>query len=54
MTKSRIFRRTSHEEFLISRENTWFLKMLLLDGVSEVEVLGVQIIKRSVPEDDRK
>jgi hypothetical protein len=54
LTKSRIFRRTSHEEFLISRENTWFLKMLLLDGVSEVEVLGVQIIKRSVPEDDRK
>jgi len=27
--------------------------MILLDGVSEVEGLGVQIIKRSVPEDDR-
>jgi hypothetical protein len=31
-----------------------FLKMLLLEGVSEVEGLGVQIIKRSVPDDDGK
>jgi len=30
------------------------LKNVLLDGVSEVEGLRVQIIKRSVPEDDRK
>jgi hypothetical protein len=28
--------------------------MLLLDGVSEVEGLEVQMIKWSVPEDDRK
>ena len=52
--KTRIFRRTAHEEFLTSKENTCFLKMLLLDGVSKVEGLGVQIIKRSEPEDARK
>jgi len=28
--------------------------MLLLDGVSKVEGLGVQIMKWSVPENDRK
>ena len=31
-----------------------YKQMLLLDGVSKVEGLGVQIIKRSVREDDGK